>query len=310
MKSRVLVTGGAGFIGSHLVRRLVVNGYNVSILDNLSTGNFDRIKPLVSNSSASFINGDIREAESVRNAVLGVDSVVHLAAIKDVQFSIKNPSLTFEVNTAGTKNLVDACVNSGVKRFVFISTSAVYGNARYLPIDEGHPLNPLSVYADSKIGPERWCISPELSGKLETVVFRLFNVYGQGQGADGYSGVISRFIDRLNADKPPVIYGDGSQTRDFVNVLDVVKCITLALETERISDQIFNIGSGRSVSILELAKLLSKLVGKDSLSPIHKSPREGEILHSQANIEKARDNLGFDPVIDLSGGLEELVKAV
>lgn len=308
LKSKVLVTGGAGFIGSHLVQELVSNGYSVSVLDNLSTGKLDRIKPLISNSSATFINGDIRDLETVRSAVLGVDSVVHLAAIKDIQFSIKNPSLTFDVNTVGTKNLLDACVNSGVRRFVFISTSAVYGNARYLPIDEGHPLNPLSVYADSKIGPESWCISPELSGKLETVVFRLFNVYGQGQGADGYSGVISKFIDRLNAGKPPIVYGDGNQTRDFVNVRDVVKSVTLALETERVRDQIFNIGSGSSVSILELAKLLSSLVGKDDLGVIHESPRVGEVLHSQASIERARDNLGYDPTIDLTVGLEELVK--
>ena len=309
MKSKVLVTGGAGFIGNHLVQDLVQSGYGVSILDNLSTGKFDRIRPLVSNSSASFINGDIRDAETVRRAVLGIDSVVHLAAIKDIQFSIQNPSLTFEVNTLGTKNLIDACVNSGVRRFVFISTSAVYGNARYLPIDECHPVNPLSVYADSKVGPEKWCISPELSGKLETVVFRLFNVYGQGQDADGYSGVISKFIDRLNAGKPPVIYGDGNQTRDFVNVRDAVKSIMLALETERIRDRIFNIGSGSAVSILELAEILSKLVGKDCLGVVHESPKSGEVLHSQASIERARDNLGFDPAIDLSGGLEELVKA-
>ena len=303
---KVLVTGGAGFIGSHLSRGLVSRGYKVSIFDNLSTGKLDGIKELLSPSGAEFIFGDILNSEMVRKACRSVDAVIHLAAIKDVQFSIQNPTITHQVNVVGTKNLLDACVSSGVRRFLLVSTSAVYGDAKYLPVDEGHPLNPLSAYASTKIQSETQCLESESRSDMETRILRLFNVYGKSQGVDSYSGVITKFIDRIRSGNPAIIYGDGIQTRDFVNVKDVVGAITLALEIDTVKSRVFNIGSGEAVRILDLAKIVAELEG-ESDKVIHEAGRSGEILQSVADIRRAKNELGFIPSIGLKNGLLELV---
>ncbi|TET65018.1 SDR family NAD(P)-dependent oxidoreductase, partial [Candidatus Bathyarchaeota archaeon] len=254
--SRVLVTGGAGFIGSHLVDELVKRGYAVSVIDDLSTGEVENLQCHL-DGEVKFFKGDIRDGQLVDELVGGVDAVIHLAAISSVSFSVENPVLTNDVNVNGTLNLLNACVNAGVQRFIFISSCAVYGEPCYLPVNEKHPVKPLSPYAASKVAAEEYCEVFRKGYGLDTVVLRLFNVYGSRQRKeDTYSGVITRFAANLVYGKPLLIYGDGSQTRDFIHVDDVVEAVRLVLESGDVAGETFNVGSGKPTSINELAKLL------------------------------------------------------
>jgi UDP-glucose 4-epimerase len=230
-KARVLVTGGAGFIGSHLVDKLAGSGYSVRVIDDLSEGKLSNIGRHLKDCKVRFFNGDIRDVELVRSCVRDVDAVVHLAAVTSVPFSVENPSLTFDVNVNGTLNLLNASAKAKAERFIFVSSCAVYGDPSYLPIDEEHPTSPKSPYAVSKLEAEACCKSFEEKHGLESTVLRLFNVYGPRQSLNAYSGVITRFLDQVRKHLPLAIFGDGSQTRDFVHVWDVAEVILKALET-------------------------------------------------------------------------------
>lgn len=303
---RVLVTGGAGFIGSHLVDRLVSEGCEVKVLDDLSSGSLANIRGHVRSGRVSFVEGDVGEADVVEKCVCGVDFVVHLAAVASVPFSVEHPVLTFEVNVDGTLNLLKACVESSVERFVFVSSCAVYGEPVYLPVDELHPVNPVSPYAKSKVAGERWCrVLGEKCG-LETVVLRLFNVYGPRQGFNDYSGVITRFIEQIKRGLPLTIYGDGSQTRDFVYVSDVVEAVLQALKCEGVKGEVFNVGFGRQVSVRDLALAILRLARAD-LDVVYEAPRAGDVKHSVADISKAEKLLGFKPSFSLRDGLHALL---
>lgn len=304
-KMSILVTGGAGFIGSHIVDRLVDNGINVRVLDNLSTGNLSNIQRHI-NGKVDFIEGDIKNVETVRDCVKGVDAVTHLAAIVSVPFSITNPKITFETNVDGTNNLLSASAKERIGKFLLISTCAVYGEPKYLPVDEKHPTNPLSPYAESKLLAEKACLTYQEKNLLKTIIFRLFNVYGPRQGLNDYSGVITKFIDRARQTSPLVVYGDGSQTRDFVHVSNVVEAALHALDNPAAEGEIFNIGTGNPVNIQELAQTISNLTG--SKQPItHENERAGDIKHSYANITKATEILGYNPKIKLKDGLQALI---
>jgi UDP-glucose 4-epimerase len=307
MPRKVLVTGGAGFIGSHLVDRLVTRGYEIYVLDDLSTGKLDNLAGHLNRGKVHFVKGDIRDAELVEKLVGEVDYIVHSAALISVPFSIEKPVVTTEVNFNGTLNLLKASVNSGVERFVFVSSCAVYGEARYLPIDEGHPLSPLSPYAASKLATEYYCRAFHNAYGLKTVILRLFNVYGPRQAFNQYSGVITQFRQRIRKKLPPIIFGDGTQTRDFIHVSDVTEAISKALEAPRAEGEIFNIGSGTATEIVELAKLMLSLAGLD-LSIEYDAPRPGDIKNSYADITKAEKLLNFKPKVSLSTGLEILLK--
>ena len=304
----VLVTGGAGFIGSHLVGKLSSLGYQVRVIDNLYTGKLSNLgSDLLNSGSVDFIEGDIRDTNLVKKCCAKVEAVIHLAAQTSVPFSMQNPEFNNDVNIKGTLNLLSASAEANVKRFLFISSCAVYGEPAYLPVDETHPTNPISPYAESKLAAEKECLRLNDEGVFKSVVYRFFNVYGPKQGLSEYSGVITKFIDRIKQKLPLIIYGDGSQTRDFVYVNDIVKAIVLALENKKAPGHIFNVGTGRAVPLQELANTMLCLTGAD-LKIINADDRIGDIKHSYADITKASQLLGYKPDFSLNQGLEVLLR--
>lgn len=246
---KVLVTGGAGFIGSHLVDRLAKTRYEILVVDNLFIGKIENLLPHIAKGRIKFLRGDIRDKKFIYNLVKGgIDAIIHLAAIASVPYSIKNPVLTNDVNVDGTLNLLRASVKNNVEKFLFVSSCAVYGDPEYLPVDEKHPLHPLSPYAASKIVAEHYCRTFNKTYGLKTVILRPFNVYGSRQREeDSYCGVITTFMKNLIYGKSLTIYGDGEQTRDFIHVEDISEAFLLALKKEKISSETFNVGSGRDL---------------------------------------------------------------
>jgi len=300
---KVLVTGGAGFIGSHVVDRLVLDGHEVVVLDDLSSGSLKNIEHHLDEPGFRFVEGDIRQARTVEKALEGVDAVIHEAAIASVPLSMKNPALTNEVNVLGTLNLLKASLEVGVKRFVYASSSAVYGAPSKLPISEDAPLKPISPYGESKMAAERHCQTFYEAYGLETVRLRYFNVYGPRQAASEYAGVMPKFLERIRRDQPPVIFWDGEQTRDFVYIGDVVEATLLALDREGAAGEVFNIGTGEATTIKKLCEIFLKLTGKTHLKPIYMDAKPGDIRHSQADITKAMKLLGYKPKVSLEQGV-------
>jgi UDP-glucose 4-epimerase len=307
MSKKVLVTGGAGFIGSHMVDRLVNDGHDVRVIDDLSTGRLDNIQGHLGSGKVDFVKGDIRDASIVRKTLDDVDVVVHLAALTSVPFSVENPDLTFDVNVLGTLNLLRSSIEEQVDRFVFASSCAVCGDPEFLPVNEEAPTNPISPYAESKLLAERYCLGFNERQLLGSVVLRFFNVYGPRQGMNDYSGVITRFIEFSKQGLPLVIYGDGSQTRDFVNVKDVVEAVLASVKSSKAKGEVFNIGSGKPTSINELAKTVLELAGLD-LEIRYEKSRAGDIKDSYADISKAKALLGFEPKVSLKAGLQALLE--
>lgn len=305
---RVLVTGGAGFVGSHLLDALISDGCEVCVLDNLSTGRVENIKQHLGSAIFRFVEGDVRDMRAVDEAVKDVEVVFHLAAITSVPYSLKSPDVTREVNVTGTMNLLQASLCGDVERFVYVSTCAVYGEANYLPINEKHPTNPVSPYAESKLAAERCCREFEEAHGLKATILRVFNAYGLKMRNDQYGGVIARFGECLRGGKPPVIYGDGSQTRDFVHVKDAVRAMTLALDSVNVIGKTFNIGTGAPTTINQLAQLLMQIVGTEGVRPRHVGARKGDLRHSYADIREAKDALGYKPRISLKEGLLTLIR--
>ena len=307
--SEVLVTGGAGFIGSHIVDRLLSEGFKVRVLDNLSTGDKENLAQHKNKKSFQFLEGDIRNFDQVKKAVTGVDAVIHEAALVSVTLSIENPALADEINAKGTVNLLKACVDAQVKRFVLASSCAVYGDTETLPNHENLTPKPLSPYAVGKLDAENSAKEFYKVHGLETVCLRYFNVYGPRQKPGPYSGVISILINRLLKHEAPTIYGDGTQTRDFVNVKDVVDANMLALSKPDAAGEVFNVGTGEAVTINKLTGTLQKIMGKTDLKPVYAEPRPGDIKHSYGDVTKARKILGYEPKVNLEQGLSELVKS-
>jgi UDP-glucose 4-epimerase len=307
--SKVLVTGGAGFIGSHLVDRLLSEDFEVTILDDFSSGQMQNISVNINSEEFHLVQGDVRDASIVKKVIADVDAVFHEAALVDVQLSVENPILFNDVNLVGTLNLLKASLDSDVKRFVFASSAAVYGDSKPARKSENTPCEPISPYAVSKLVAEN-CVKVfnELHG-LETVSLRYFNVYGPRQFAgSSYNAVINAFISRVLSGQPPIIYGDGRQTRDFVHVDDVVSANMLALKNKNAVGEVFVIASGTAISVYELAKRLQKITNTERLKPIFAEPRVGDIMHCSADISKAERLLGFRPKIRLEDGLSSLVK--
>jgi len=304
--SRILVTGGAGFIGSHLVDRLLAEGTDVVVLDNLYTGRLENLEHHRGNKSFRFVEGDVRDSRLVKK-LMDVDAIVHLAAVISVPKSFKDPVLTNDVNVGGTLNLLRACVGSDVKRFVYGSSCAVYGEAESLSLREDYPLRPASPYAVSKLAAENYVrVFYEVFG-LETVCLRFFNVYGSRQLYSEYSGVITQFISCLTTDSPLMIFGDGEQTRDFVHVQDVIEANVLALKNKGVVGEVFNVATGVATTINKLANVLLSAANRTHLKMVHSEPRKGDIKHSVADISKARGKLHYDPKVLLKDGLEELL---
>jgi UDP-glucose 4-epimerase len=305
--SRILVTGGAGFIGSHLVDRLIKEEFEVAVLDSFFSGTIENLEGHLKSGQLTLIRGDIRKSADVRKAISGVSTVFHFAAIVNVQLSIKNPKLTREVNVNGTSNVLEASLAENVEKFINISTCAVYGESHYLPLNEEHPTMPLSPYGVSKLDAENYSRLYHQIHGLRTCCLRLFNVYGPRQHAGPYSGVITQFIRKLEKSQSPVIYGDGEQTRDFIHVDDVADACMLAMKNATCEGETYNIGTGRPMTITELAHILIGFYGKTALRPIYKAPKKGDIKNSYADISKARKMLNFEPKIKLENGIKTIL---
>jgi nucleoside-diphosphate-sugar epimerase len=307
--SEILVTGGAGFIGSHIVDRLLDEGFKVRVLDDLSTGEKKNLAQHQNNKGFQFIEGDIRNFDTAKKAVRGVDAVIHEAALVSVTRSVEDPLLSNAINVKGTLNLLKASADAHVKRFVLASSCAVYGDTETLPNHEKLAPKPLVPYAADKLANENYAKVFYAIHGLETVILRYFNVYGPRQKGGPYSGVISTFTNYLLENKPPTIHGDGTQTRDFVNVKDIVEANILALSKREAAGEVFNISTGKPTTINKLTETLQTIIGKTQLTPVRAEPRRCDIKHSYGDITKARKTLGYEPKVQLEKGLNELVKA-
>ncbi len=297
---RALVTGGAGFIGSNLTRTLLAEGYEVVVLDDLSTGFRANLGEEV-----DFVEGDVRAEEDVARAMRGADVVFHLAASVGNARSIADPIRDAEVNLLGTLQLLQTARQLGVEKIVYSSSAAIFGELRQLPIHEDHPAEPDSPYGASKLAGEKACLAFARLYGMDIVGLRYFNVFGEGQRFDAYGNVIPIFVHRMLRSEPLIIYGDGTQTRDFVHVSDVVQANIKASRTAQITGA-YNIGSGQAVTINDLAELIVGL----SETPIEirrTAPRPGDVLHSRADVTAATNAFEYKPEVDLEGGLRSYV---
>ncbi len=301
MTARYLVTGGAGFIGSNLVKRLVEKDHFVRVLDNFSSGSKDNLS--ASLSRIEIIEGDIRDLSSVSQSMRGIDFVLHQAAIPSVPRSIENPLESHENNISGTLNVLIAARDTGVKRLVFASSSSVYGDTPVLPKQEDMPPALLSPYALNKLTGEYYCrIFASIYG-LETLSLRYFNVFGPHQNpASEYAAVIPKFITASLANKSPVIYGDGEQTRDFTFIENVVTANLRATEVGRTQGEVVNIATGYRLSLNQLLAFLNKIAGT-RIKAEYQATRAGDVKHSLADISRAHKILGYEPAVDFEEGL-------
>jgi UDP-glucose 4-epimerase len=296
--AKVLVTGGAGFIGSHLVHGLLDRGDRVRVLDNLSTG----LKANLAGLDVEFIEGDILDATVVQESINGVDAVYHLAAFISVAGSMEDPLTCYAANLDGSLNVLMQASRAGVQRVVLASSAATYGESES-PVAENYPLNPKSPYAASKLAMEQAAKLFSQSFNLETVCLRFFNVYGPRQSpCSPYAAAIPKFIQAMLAGEPATIHGDGRQTRDFVYVKDIVEAMLLAAEGDSVDGRIFNIAGGNSVPIYDLVEILQRFF-PGTPDPVFGPPRQGDLLFSEADISLAERALGYRPRIDLQEGL-------
>ena len=312
MEEKFLVTGGAGFIGSHIVEALAKRGKKVRILDNFSTGKMENIedffKKYNNRNSLEVIKGDLRDKNTVDNAVKDVDYIFHLGALTSVSRSVEDTITTSEVNIIGTLNILNAAKSSGVKRVIYASSSSAYGDSPKLPKKEEMETNPLSPYAVSKLACEDYCkVFKHLYG-LETVILRYFNVFGPRQDPDSqYAAVIPKFIKMVLNNNKPTIYGDGEQTRDFTYIDNVVDANLQALKKNGILGEVFNIACGEKITINRLVKEIGDILNRD-VNPIYSEPRKGDVRDSIADISKAKNLLGYKPKIGFRKGLENTVR--
>jgi UDP-N-acetylglucosamine/UDP-N-acetyl-alpha-D-glucosaminouronate 4-epimerase len=307
MGDRYLVTGGAGFIGSHLVRSLLGKNAKVRIVDNLSTSKKERIRNLMG--SIEFLCADLADPSVAEDAVKGMDYIFHQAAVPSVQRSIQDPVGTNRANVTATLNLLESSRKSGVRRFIYAASSSVYGDTAILPKSEEMVPNPLSPYGLQKLIGERYCrLYYELYG-LETVSLRYFNVFGPGQEPNSdYSAVIPKFVNRLLARQPITVYGDGEQSRDFTYVANVVQANLLAARAKEAPGTVCNVGCGERITLKELIESLEKILNVRA-DVKWAAPKAGDVRHSLADIRLARTLLGYKPQVDVIDGLRRTVEA-
>ncbi len=306
MSKTVLVTGGAGFIGSHLVEALVKRGDQVRVLDNLVTGRRENLEPVANR--IEFLEGDILDATLLRKAMRDVEIVFHQAALASVPMSLERPMDVHAACATGTLNVLDQAHQAGVRRVVYAASSSLYGNQPFATNRESDPPSPMSPYGVAKLSGEYYCHAYFHSFGLETVCLRYFNVFGPRQDPDSpYSAVIPLFITRLLADQRPIIFGDGQQSRDFTYVGNVVHGNLLAAEAPNVAGRSFNIANGRSTSLLQLLTALRRLL-RVNIQAIHQAPRAGEVRHSMADISQAIQYLGYEPPVDFETGLANSIE--
>ncbi len=295
-----VVTGGAGFIGSNIIKLLVENGHNVSIIDNLHTGDLSRLKEI--EEEILFHNIDVRNYEELKKNIKDVDGIFHQAALTIVPESFEKPNEYFDVNVNGTNNIFRIARDLGIK-VVFASSSSVYGDVNEVPIKENFEKNPINPYGKTKVEKEKLAEKFWNDG-VSIIGLRYFNVYGKGQTGT-YAGVITQFMKRLNDNLPPIIHGKGNQIRDFISVEDVAKANLISMESNATKD-FLNIGTGKSVSILQLAEMMIKISSKD-LSPIFDKDLPGDIEKSQADTSRSKEKIGWNYSIELENGLTKLM---
>ncbi len=306
--AKVLVTGGAGFIGSNLSEALLDQGHQVRILDNFSTGRRENLIFQKDYECLHVIEGDIRDLEICRQAAKGVDFVFHEAALPSVQRSVEDPLASNSVNVEGTLNVLLAARDGGVKRAIYAASSSVYGDTPTLPKKEEMPPNPLSPYALQKYMGEQYCrLFFQLYG-LETVSLRYFNVFGRKQDpASIYSAVIPRFISALVERRSPIIFGDGEQSRDFTYIDNVVRANLLAMSAERLQGEAINIACGKRISLNQLLGILKEILGSTQPA-LYEDPRQGDVKHSLADIRKGKEVLNYEPTVGIEAGLKRTVE--
>lgn len=301
---KVMVTGAAGFIGSHLAEKLADNN-EVTIIDDLSTGKIENIEELVKRKNVKFIRGSITDYNLLQNEMKDLDYVFHQAALPSVPRSIEDPKGSNEANVTGTLNVLTAAKDSGIKKVICASSSSVYGDTPTLPKSENMPVNPLSPYAVTKAIGEFYCkVFQDIYG-LKTASLRYFNVFGPRQDPNSqYAAVIPKFINAIMNNEPPVIFGDGEQSRDFSYIRHVVDANILACESDKTG--IFNIACGRRITINQLVDMINEILGKD-IEPVYMDPRPGDIKHSMADISRAR-TFGYEPESDFKEELRETIR--
>ncbi|HUJ25115.1 MAG TPA: SDR family oxidoreductase [Myxococcales bacterium] len=304
---KVCVTGAAGFIGGHIAEALLADGDEVTGLDDFSSGKRENASLLAQNPRFSLVEGTIADSRDVEKAVAGATWVFHLAAIPSVPVSMNEPERTTAVNVGGTVNVLEAARNAGVQRVVLACSCAAYGDGPEQPKHELLQPRPMSPYAAQKIACELLAQTWTRAYGLPCVALRFFNVYGPRQDPKSeYAAAIPRFTTRLLAGQPPIVFGDGLQTRDFVHVSDVVRANLLAARSDQAPGEVINVASGRSSSLIDLIALLKTIIGSDALIE-HEGPRAGDLRESSANIDKARTLLGYEPRVSLEQGLKGVV---
>lgn len=305
---KILITGGAGFLGSHLCEKYVNGGHVVYALDNLMNGNLNNIRTLLHKKNFKFIHDDITRDEVYQKLPTDLDAIIHLAAQIHVDRSIVNPAETFKINVEGTLKILEFARMNDIKKILYASTSEVYGTAKYTPMDENHPLLAQHPYGVSKIAADRLCYTYNESYDLGVDILRCFNFFGPGQKDTGYGGVIAIFIKRVLQNKPPIIYGDGTQTRDYMFVTDAVNAYDKVLNaTNSPGRNGINFGSGTEISVNSIAELVIKHAGNNNIKPIHVDPRPVEVQRLFADISLARKLLQFKPQFEIERGLHSLV---
>ena len=305
---KMLITGGAGFIGSHLCDKYIKEGHTVLCLDNFMSGNLTNVRHLLDYRSFKLIKGDIRDFDLLEKVVRDIDVIFHLAAQIHVDRSYIEPRLTYDVNVNGTQNILEVAKMNDVKRVIHASTSEVYGSAQQVPINENHPLNAPHPYGASKIAADRMCYAYSQTYGMDISILRFFNIFGPRQRDLGYGGVISIFTRRVMSNVPPIIYGNGLQTRDYTYIEDAVSAYDLVLNHKEAVGPI-NFGTGSEISIVDLASMLIKLCGKENvMKPNHVGPRIGEVKRLIADATQAKKLLGWEPKYDFETGLKEYVE--
>ncbi|MFQ5977110.1 MAG: SDR family oxidoreductase [Candidatus Heimdallarchaeota archaeon] len=307
--AKILVTGAAGFIGSHLCDKLFEQGAIIIGLDNLQTGRLENIQQLLQKDTFKFLQGDIRDLDYINRLIQKeqVAFIFHLAALPSIPRSIDAPFSTHQANVDGTLNLLLAAKNNGTKRVIFASSSSVYGTSERIPKVEAMLTQPISPYAVSKLTGEMYCKAFSSSFGLETVSLRYFNVFGPRQSQNQYAGVIPIFINSILRNHPLQIFGDGEQSRDFTFVQNVVEATILAAQASNVTGEVFNIAFGKRTTINTLARTLAEICGIKNQEVSHFPPRTGDVRHSQADVSKARNLLNYNPITDLRQGLEHTV---
>jgi nucleoside-diphosphate-sugar epimerase len=306
--SRVLVTGGAGFIGSHLAERLCREGHRVRVLDNFATGRRERLGSI--HDEVELVEGDVRSYEQVHRCIRECELVFHQAALPSVPRSVQDPVTSHESNATGTLNVLLAARDEGVRRVIFASSSSVYGANRELPSREETPALPIAPYAVAKLAAENYCRAFSEVYGLETVSLRYFNVFGPRQDPlSEYAAVVPRFSTAMLDGRPPVVYGDGEQSRDFTYIDNAVEANLLAADASGVDGQVFNIACGETITLNRLLEELRGITGSE-VEVVHEAPRPGELRHSLADISRARETLGYEPAISFQDGLSRTVASL